>query len=203
MPPLITAQTGMDVMTHAVEAYVSTAADDFTDPLALHAIQLIFEYLETAYQEPDNIKARDKVHNASTMAGMSFTNCSLGIVHSMAHKIGGEFHLTHGEANAILLPYIIQYNKKATQKYAQLEGILGIENLERAIWNLNKRLGLSKTIKDGLNTVIPEDKFLAVLDRMSERALEDACTLTNPRKPTVEDIKKIYEAAYYGKDVNF
>ena len=106
-------------MTHAVEAYVSTAADDFTDPLALHAIQLIFEYLETAYQEPDNIKARDKVHNASTMAGMSFTNCSLGIVHSMAHKIGGEFHLTHGEANAILLPYIIQYNKKATQKYAQ------------------------------------------------------------------------------------
>ena len=203
MPPLITAQTGMDVMTHAVEAYVSTAADDFTDPLALHAIQFDFEYLETAYQEPDNIKARDKVHNASTMAGMSFTNCSLGIVHSMAHKIGGEFHLTHGEANAILLPYIIQYNKKATQKYAQLEGILGIENLERAIWNLNKRLGLSKTIKDGLNTVIPEDKFLAVLDRMSERALEDACTLTNPRKPTVEDIKKIYEAAYYGKDVNF
>ena len=82
-----------------------------------------------------------------------------------------------------------------------MEGILGIENLERAIWNLNKRLGLSKTIKDGLNTVIPEDKFLAVLDRMSERALEDACTLTNPRKPTVEDIKKIYEAAYYGKDV--
>lgn len=203
MPPLITAQTGMDVMTHAVEAYVSTAADDYTDPLALHAIQLIFEYLETAYKEPDNMLAREKIHNASTMAGMAFTNASLGIVHSMAHKIGGEFHLTHGEANAILLPYIIQYNKKATSKYAKLEGILGIDNLEEAIWNLNQRLGLTRTIQEGQNTAISEADFQAVIDRMSPRALEDACTLTNPRKPTTEDIKKIYEAAYYGKPVDF
>lgn len=203
MPPLITAQTGMDVMTHAIEAYVSTAADDYTDPLALHAIQLIFEYLETAYNEPDNMLAREKIHNASTMAGMAFTNASLGIVHSMAHKIGGEFHLTHGEANAILLPYIIQYNKKATSKYAKLEGILGIDSLEDAIWNLNQRLGLTRTIQEGQNTVIAEADFKAVIDRMSPRAVEDACTLTNPRKPTVEDIKKIYEAAYYGHPVDF
>lgn len=203
MPPLITAQTGMDVMTHAVEAYVSTAADDFTDPYALHAIRLVFEYLETAYLEPDNMEARNKMHDASTMAGMAFSNCSLGIVHSMAHKIGGEFHLTHGEANAIMLPYIIQYNKKATPKYAKLEGLLGIDNLEQAIWKLNQRLGLTKAIKDGKNTVITEADFLKVLDLMSERAEADACTLTNPRKPTVEDIKKIYEAAYYGTEVDF
>lgn len=121
----------------------------------------------------------------------------------MAHKIGGEFHLTHGEANAILLPYIIQYNKKATSKYAKLEGILGIDNLEEAIWNLNQRLGLTRTIQEGQNTAISEADFQAVIDRMSPRALEDACTLTNPRKPTTEDIKKIYEAAYYGKPVDF
>ncbi len=203
MPPLITAQTGMDVMTHAIEAYASTAADDFTDPYALHAIQLVFEYLETAVNEPDNMEARTKMHDASTMAGMAFTNCSLGIVHSMAHKIGGEFHLTHGEANALMLPYIIQFNKKATQKYAKLEGILGIDNLEKAIWNLNARIGLTRTIKEGPNTVISEEDFLKVLDRMSQRAHADACTLTNPRKPTPEEIKKIYEAAYYGHDVTF
>lgn len=203
MPPLITAQTGMDVMTHAIEAYVSTAADDYTDPLALHAIQLVFEYLETAVKEPTNMVARQKMHDASTMAGMAFSNCSLGIVHSMAHKIGGEFHLTHGEANALMLPYIIQFNKKATSKYARLEGILGIDNLEHAIWNLNARIGLTKTIQEGTNTVIKEKDFLAVLDRMSERAEADACTLTNPRKPSIEDIKNIYKAAYYGKDVNF
>ena len=102
-----------------------------------------------------------------------------------------------------MLPYIIQFNKKATSKYARLEGILGIDNLEHAIWNLNARIGLTKTIQEGTNTVIKENDFLAVLDRMSERAEADACTLTNPRKPSVEDIKNIYKAAYYGKDVNF
>jgi len=203
MPPLITAQTGMDVMTHAVEAFVSTAADDYTDALALQAIKLVFEYLPIAYKEPDNILARTKMHDASTMAGMAFSNCSLGIVHSLAHKIGGEFHLTHGEANAILLPYIIAFNKKSTDKYAKLEGLLGIDNLERAINKLNETVGLTHTIKEGKNTVIPEADFLAVLDRMSANAQADACTLTNPRKPSVEDVKKIYEAAYYGKPIDF
>lgn len=198
MPPLVTAQTGMDVMTHAIEAYVSTASDDFTEPYALAAIRLVFEYLETAVNEPDNMTAREKMHTASTIAGMAFSNCSLGIVHSMAHKIGGQFHLTHGEANALILPYVIQFNRKATDKYARLEALLHIDNLEQAIRRLNLRVGLSDSIKAGKNTIIAEADFLAALDRMSRLAVEDACSLTNPRKPTADDIKAIYKSAYYG-----
>ncbi len=198
MPPLITAQTGMDVLTHAIEAYVSTASDDFTDPYALAAIRLVFNYLESAVREPDNMQAREKMHTASTIAGMAFSNCSLGIVHSMAHKIGGQFHLTHGEANALILPYVIRFNRKATDKYARLETLLQIDNLEQAILQLNRRVGLSASIKEGKNTIITETDFLAALDRMSRLAIDDACTLTNPRKPTVEEIKAIYKSAYYG-----
>lgn len=203
MPPLITAQTGMDVMTHAVEAYVSTAADDYTDPYALKAIELVFQYLERAVKNPDDMEARGKMHTASTIAGMAFSNCSLGIVHSMAHKIGGEFHLTHGEANAIILPYVIQFNKKGTDKYAKLEGELGIDNIEKAIADLNERVGLTNCIIEGKNTEISEENFKEVLELMSQRAQEDACTLTNPRETKWEDIKKIYECAYYGREVDF
>ncbi|WP_373099505.1 MULTISPECIES: iron-containing alcohol dehydrogenase [Pasteurellaceae] len=201
MPPLITAQTGMDVMTHAIEAYVSSAADDFTDPYAVAAIRLVFEYLETAVNEPDNMLAREKMHTASTIAGMAFSNCSLGIVHSMAHKIGGQFHLTHGEANALILPYVIRFNRKATDKYARLEALLHIDQLEQAIFRLNRRVGLPRSIRASQNTEIPETAFLAAVDRMSRLAVEDACTLTNPRKPTADDIKAIYKAAYYGHEL--
>src|SRR5699024_9203706 len=122
-------------------------------------------------------------------------------VHSMAHKIGGIFHLTHGEANAIMLPYIIQYNKKSTDKYKELEERLGIENIEKAIWELNKKIGIAESIKAGKNTIIEEDAFVKVLDTMSKNAFEDACTLTNPRETSPEDIKKIYKCAYYGEKV--
>ncbi len=203
MPPLITAQTGMDVMTHAVEAFVSTAADDYTSPHAIRAIELVFENLKKAYDKGDDLKAREKMHDASTMAGMAFSNASLGIVHSMAHKIGGIFHLTHGEANAILLPYIIDYNRKSTDRYDLLENILGIDDIAEEIRKLNEAVGISQNIKDGKNTIIEEDKFLEVLDTMSENAIKDACTLTNPRKTSAEDIKKIYKAAYYGEKVDF
>ncbi|MDD7463340.1 MAG: iron-containing alcohol dehydrogenase, partial [Anaerococcus sp.] len=203
MPPLITAQTGMDVMTHAVEAFVSTAADDYTSPHAIRAIELVFENLKKAYDKGDDLKAREKMHDASTMAGMAFSNASLGIVHSMAHKIGGIFHLTHGEANAILLPYIIDYNRKSTDRYDLLENILGIDDIAEEIRKLNEAVGISQNIKDGKNTIIEEDKFLEVLDTMSENAFKDACTLTNPRKTSAEDIKKIYKAAYYGEKVDF
>lgn len=203
MPPLITAQTGMDVMTHAIEAWVSTAADDYTSPLALQAIKLVFEYLPKAVANGDDMEARVKMHDASTLAGMAFSNCSLGIVHSMAHKIGGIFHLTHGEANAIMLPYIIDYNRKGTARYDELEALLGVEDVAEEVRKLNAQVGITATIKEGKNTIIEEAKFLEVLDEMSKNAFEDACTLTNPRKTSPEDIKKIYDAAYYGKKVEF
>ena len=133
----------------------------------------------------------------------AFTNASLGIVHSMAHKIGGIFHLTHGEANAIMLPYIIDYNRKATDKYDLIENILGVDDLAEEIRKLNKEVGISENIKDGENTIIKEDDFLKVLDEMSKNAFEDACTATNPRETSPEDIKKLYKAAYYGEKVDF
>lgn len=203
MPAKITAQTGMDVMTHAVEAYVSKAADDYTSPYALQAIRLVFDYLKQAYDHGNDMLAREKMHDASTMAGMAFSNCSLGIVHSMAHKIGGIFHLTHGEANAIMLPYIIDYNRKTCDRYQEIEESLGIEDLAQAIRELNAHVGISMSIRDGNNTIIEEDAFIKVLDKMAENAFKDACTLTNPRETSAEDIKKIYEAAYYGKKVDF
>lgn len=203
MPPLITAQTGMDVMTHAIEAYVSTSADDYTSPHALQAIKLVFANLKKAYDNGEDLEAREKMHDASTLAGMAFSNASLGIVHSMAHKIGGIFHLTHGEANAIMLPYIIDYNRKSTDKYDQLEKLLGIDDIAEEVRKLNKAVGITSTIKDGKNTVIEEDKFKEVLDTMSQNAFKDACTLTNPRETSAEDIKKIYNAAYYGEKIDF
>lgn len=203
MPPHITADTGMDVMTHAVEAYVSTANDDYTNPLALQAIRLVFAHLEQAYKQGDDLAARTRMHNASTIAGMAFSNASLGIVHSLAHKIGGEFGLTHGEANAILLPYIIDYNRKETDRYDVLEKELGIDDIAQAVRDLNAKLGIAACIKDGKNTPIAEEDFKAVLDRMSKNAYEDACTLTNPRKTSPADVAKIYQAAYYGKKVDF
>lgn len=190
-------------MTHAVEAFVSTSADDFTDPYAIRAIELVFENLKNAYDKGDDMDAREKMHTASTIAGMAFTNASLGIVHSMAHKIGGVFHLTHGEANAIMLPYIIDYNRKSCEKYKKLEEILGIDDIAEEIRKLNKKVGIAPNIKDGENTVISEEDFLKHLDKMSENAFKDACTLTNPRETSATDIKKIYKASFYGEKVDF
>lgn len=203
MPNWITANTGMDVMTHAIESYVSTIADSYTKPYSLEAIRLVFAHLADAYKDGKNMEARTHMHNASTIAGMAFSNASLGIVHSMAHKIGGIWHLTHGEANAIMLPYIIDYNRKATKAYDELEKLLGIDDVAEAVRELNAKVGISANIKDGKNTIIKEEEFLKHLDLMSKNAFEDACTLTNPRQTSAEDIKKIYTAAYYGTKVDF
>ncbi|MDO5724973.1 MAG: iron-containing alcohol dehydrogenase [Tissierellia bacterium] len=203
MPPKVTAATGMDVLTHAIEAYVSTSADDYTDCMALAAIKLVFEYLERAYKNGDDLEARAKMHDASCMAAMAFNNASLGIVHSLAHKIGGVFHITHGEANAIMLPYVIDYNRKATQKYAKLEGELGIDNIAQAVRELNTRVGITNNFKDGKNTVIERKAFDEAKNLMSERAFKDACTLTNPRETSPEDLLKIYEKAYEGECIDF
>ncbi|MBI9095827.1 MAG: iron-containing alcohol dehydrogenase [Sphaerochaeta sp.] len=201
MPPHITANTGMDVMAHALEAVVSIAATSFTDPYAIEAIKLVLENLPTAYKEPKNLVSREKMHEASALAGMAFTNASLGLVHSMAHKIGGEFGVTHGLSNAILLPYVISYNRKSTDKYAYAEKMLGIKNISDEIQRLNREMDIPLTFKDCTEVDFAEEKFLSVLDRMSQHAYEDPCTLTNPGTPNVADIKMIFEAAYYGKDI--
>lgn len=198
MPPHVTVHTGMDVLTHAIEAYVSTAANSFTDPYAVEAIRLVFEYLETAWRTPDDLNARMHMHNASALAGIAFTNASLGLVHSMAHKIGGEFGITHGLANAIMLPYIIHYNAKFTKKYHQLEAALGIENLIAEINDLNNRLGIPQTLSQCNEVDISEVTFVNVLDRMSANAVDDPCTLTNPNYPSVQDVKGLYTEAFYG-----
>lgn len=199
MPPHITANTGMDVMAHAIEAIASIAATSFTDPYAMEAIRLVFDNLELAYKEPKNMQARFNMHNASALAGMAFTNASLGIVHSLAHKIGGEFGVTHGLANAILLPYIINFNRQFSDKYDLVEERLGIDDLAQAIRELNHKLNIPDTFKACDEVDFNEDKFKRVLDRMSANALVDPCTLTNPGKPTVENVKDIYLAAYYGE----
>jgi alcohol dehydrogenase class IV len=198
MPPHVTANTGMDVMCHAVEAVASIAATSFTDPYAVEAIRLVLENLETAYAKPNDKTARFNMHNASALAGMAFTNASLGLVHSLAHKIGGEFGVTHGLANAILLPYIIEYNRKFTKKYDYVEHVLGVKDLAEAIRGLNKRLSIPPTFKECDEVDFSESKFKSVLNRMSEHALADPCTLTNPGHPVVTDVKALYTAAYYG-----
>lgn len=201
MPAHITANTGMDVMTHAVEAYVSTNATSYTDPMAMEAIKLTYNQLPVAYDDGSNMDARTDMHNASALAGMAFTNSSLGIVHSMAHKIGGEFGITHGLANAILLPYIVDYNKKGTDKYKQIEKELGVYDLSKALRELNTSVGIPNTLKQVEEVDISEEKFNEVLKRMSKNALEDPCTLTNPIKPSVEDIEMIYKSAFYGYNI--
>ncbi|MGH0051947.1 MAG: iron-containing alcohol dehydrogenase [Sphaerochaetaceae bacterium] len=202
MPKHITANTGMDVMCHAVEAVVSTAATAFTDPYAVQAIKMVLEQLPVAYHEPKNLEAREAMHEASALAGMAFTNASLGLVHSMAHKIGGEFGVTHGLANAILLPYVIAYNRKFTDKYAYAEKILGIADIAAAITEMNQKMDIPTCFKDCNEVEFNEEKFKEVLQRMSLNAFQDPCTLTNPGTPTAADIQMLYEAAYYGTTVS-
>ena len=220
LPKSITADTGMDVLTHALEAYVSNMASDYTDGLAEKAVELVFKYLEEAYNNGDSKIAREKMHNASTIAGMAFTNAFLGISHSIAHKIGAEFHMPHGRINAILLPYVIKYNASkptkfvsfpkyeyyiADEKYAQIAKKVGLkaENVEQGVKSLierinelNKNLGIPKSFKDaGIN----EQEFLAKIDLLADRAFEDQCTTANPRLPLVSELKEIMLDSYYGK----
>ena len=201
MPPHITANTGMDVMAHAVEAVASTAATCFTDPYAVEAIKLVAANLPAAFAKGDDMEARYNMHNASSLAGMAFTNASLGLIHSLAHKIGGEFGVTHGLANAILMPYIIDFNRKFSDKYAMVEKEMEVEDLAEEIRKLNSKLNIPATFKECDEVDFNEEKFLAVLDRMSTNAHGDPCTLTNPGAPTPADVKAIYEAAYYGRSM--
>ncbi len=217
VPRSVTADTGMDVLAHAVEAYVSVMASDYTDALALQAIKMLFKYLPIAYEEPTNEKAREKMHNASTMAGMAFTNAFLGINHSLAHKIGGQFHVPHGRANAILLPHVIRYNAStpskytaypkyeypvADRKYQEIARALGlpastpeegVDSLVAAIYELMDRLHVQKSFAE---FGITREQFHAHLDELALNAFDDQCTGANPRYPLVEELKQILIRAY-------
>lgn len=220
LPKSVTADTGMDVLTHAIEAYVSNMASDYTDGLAEKAVEIVMQYLEQAYDDGSNRLAREKMHNGSTLAGMAFTNAFLGINHSLAHKIGAEFHLPHGRINAILLPYVIRYNSSkptkfvsfpkyeyfiADEKYYQLAKKVGLKadtkeegiaSLIAKIQEMNDHLNIPKSLQDA---GVEEQEFLAKVDMLADRAFEDQCTTANPRLPLVTELKQILLDSYYGK----
>lgn len=216
MPPKLTAHTGMDALTHAVEAYVSTVNSVFTNPLAMKAIDIIKDNLEKSYK--GDMAAREQMHYAQCLAGMAFSNGLLGIVHSMAHKTGAVFkngHVVHGAANAMYLPYVIQYNAKnpaTAKRYANIAALWGIEYKTTeeavqkfcdAIQNLSTALNIPLCLKDYENGMVPEDEFLAKLPDIAKNALLDACTLSNPRQPNQEEMEKVLKCAYYGTKVDF
>ena len=222
LPKSVTADTGMDVLTHALEAYVSNMASDYTDGLAEKAVELVINYLEEAYDNGENKLAREKMHNASTIAGMAFTNAFLGVNHSIAHKIGAEFHLPHGRINAILLPYVVRYNSTkptkfvsfpkyeyfiADEKYYKMAKRVGlkaktkeegISSLIEKIKEMNEHMNIPKSFKEA---GIDEQEFLAKVDMLADRAFEDQCTTANPRVPLVSEIKEILLSSYYGKEI--
>lgn len=223
MPPKLTAHTGMDAMTHAIEAYVSTVHCDYTDPLALHAIQMVHNDLKKSYE--GDMDARDRMHNAQCLAGMAFSNALLGIVHSMAHKTGAVFeggHIIHGAANAMYLPKVIQYNAKnpeAAQRYAYIARFMGLEGsdtqslvdaLVAELRHMNDELNIPQciahygeggTIAD--QGFVGEEEFLSKLPEIAKNALGDACTGSNPRQPDQADMEKLLRACYYDLDVDF
>ncbi|HEP1794545.1 TPA: bifunctional acetaldehyde-CoA/alcohol dehydrogenase [Streptococcus suis] len=218
VPDFVAADTGMDVLTHATEAYVSTVANDYTDGLALQAIKLVFENLEKSVKEAD-WESREKMHNASTMAGMAFANAFLGISHSMAHKLGGRFHTVHGRTNAILLPYVIRYNGtrpaktatwpkynyyRADEKYQDIAKMLGlpastpeegVASYAKAVYELGERLGIKMNLKD---QGVDEKELKAHSRELALLAYEDQCTPANPRLAMVDHMQEIIEDAYYG-----
>ncbi|MBE7016348.1 MAG: bifunctional acetaldehyde-CoA/alcohol dehydrogenase, partial [Ruminococcaceae bacterium] len=221
-PKGLTAASGIDAVTHAVEAYAAMLATDYTDGLALKALKIIFEYLPKAYEngEKDPV-AREKMANAATMAGMAFANAFLGVCHSMAHKLGAFYHLPHGVANALMIEEVIRFNSSEApakmgtfsqydhphtlSRYAEIADYLGLggkndaektENLIKAINELKETVGIKATIKD---YGVDEKEFLANLDEMVEQAFDDQCTGANPRYPLMSEIKDMYLNAYYGK----
>jgi acetaldehyde dehydrogenase/alcohol dehydrogenase len=213
----VTADTGLGVLAHAIESYVSVVASDYTDPLALRAIQLVFEYLPEAYRDGSNQRAREKMHNASTIAGMAFTNAMLGINHCLAHILGATFHIAHGRANAFMMIPVIRYNAalphkfpsypnytspKAKERYLEIAAALkldvstpekGVENLIQAIADLKKKVGVPASLRAA---GVPEAEFKAKINFMAETAFDDQCVGANPSYPLVADLAKLLEEAY-------
>ncbi len=223
MPKKLTAHTGMDAMTHAIEAYVSTLHCEYTDPLALHAIKLIHNELKKSYD--GDVAARAVMHDAQCLAGMAFSNALLGIVHSMAHKTGAAFsggHIIHGAANAMYLPKVIQFNAKnaeAAERYAQIARFIDLPGsttqelvaaLVAELRAMNKALDIPYAIQNygegGViadKSIIDEKEFNAKLSEVAKNAIGDACTGSNPRIPTQEEMEKLLLAVYYDKEIDF
>lgn len=217
IPPSVTADTGLDVLTHAIEAYVSIMASDYTDALAIKAAQLVFKYLPRAYKDGSDRESREKLHNASCIAGMAFTNAFLGINHALAHKLGGEFNIPHGRANAIMLPHVIRYNSQipskfaifpkyghyvAPEKYAELANAVGlrfrsvsegIENLIQAIINLQAELNVPSSISAA---GVSKETFENKVSRLAEEAFQDQTITANPRSPLISELKELYLKAF-------
>ena len=216
VPPRVTADTGMDVLTHAIEANVSTAATDFSDALAEKAIRLVRDYLPRAYHEGDDMEAREHMHNASCLAGVAFNHASLGINHSIAHVLGARLHIPHGRANAIVLPYVIEFNShmyekqfhadaRAAKIYAHIGMIISpgnytgqhaVRNLTLSIDRMNNEFGIPSTLRE---TGVDEKAFLDMVPEMAEIALQDKCTLTNPRAVSKPQMVELLKRIYYGR----
>ena len=209
VPEKVTADTGMDVLTHAIESYVCTEANAFTQALSEKAVKLVDKYLLASYRNPDDLEARQGMHNASCLAGAAFSNAGLGICHSMAHALGAQAHIAHGKANAILLPYVMSYNAgcestltKTAGRYAELAALIGMGatstrqsalNLIHMARRMNVRMKIPQSIKDA---GVSRETFEKILGPMTEAALADRCTATNPERCTAEDIEAIYRQAF-------
>ncbi|MEI0557358.1 1-propanol dehydrogenase PduQ [Brachyspira intermedia] len=203
VPPRITAETGMDVMTHAFESYVSVNSSPFTMPYSEYAIIGVFNNISKAVHDGKDINARIAMHELSCTAGIAFNNAGLGLIHAMAHALGGRFRQPHGRANAILMPYVIEYNakhcKKSAAKYAKIISLLNVKNiddditaskiLKALILELNKTIGINQKITD---YGVDKTEFENAIDEMASHALKDVCILTNPVKPSLEDVKNLY-----------
>ncbi len=215
MPQTLTAHTGMDALTHAIEAYVSTVANDFTDPLAIKAITMVYDNLYDSYG--GSKVGREKMHYAQCLAGMAFSNALLGIVHSLAHKTGASFdngHIPHGCANAMYLPQVIRFNKKdarASARYAEIATNIGLKGdteeakisaLIKSIEDCNKALGIPNCIKDYNDGMVGEAEFLSKVDAIAKNAISDACTGSNPRQPSQEEMVELLKCCYYGNPCN-
>ena len=212
VPPSVTADTGIDVFTHAVEAYVSTGRNDFSDAMAEKAVKLVYRYLLKVYEQPDNIEYRQRMHNASCLAGIAFSNAGLGLNHGMAHALGAKLHLPHGRANGILLPYVMSYNAGCVSKltptarrYAKLSRLIGLGatstrqsalNLIRTARRSIEKLGMPSTIQ---SAGVSQADFEAMLPELVEAAMADRCTATNPEPVTEKDIAEIFRRAWSGK----
>ena len=202
MSDRITANTGLDALTHSIEAYVSNIEDNYADVLSKGSMEMIFDNLRTAVAEPENLTVRQNMHDASAMAGFAFTNSWLGIAHSLAHQLGGMYHIPHGVANAIVLPNVIRFNSKATNRFEDLATVLGkqtAEDLAQEVETLRADINVIGTVKE---FGVSEEEWTKNLKYNANNSFADPCTGFNPRKPTVEELEQIFQACYEGVKVN-